>query len=213
MLQFTRGLGVLFVAAGACAALTGCWEKEADSTSEEVESAAHKQAAALARRQAFVSHHERCVEMFVKADGLGVRRMPTLTHNLRDYPRSLSLPAEADAPAQPPPGVPLPEAAANWLMQKVELVGLLNHEKPGVYPAEGKMGSRFKRPRTRDLDEFEQTALAELQKGEHVMLAESNGTIRVLGAIRARQACVKCHEKPEGTLLGALSYVFEPAKQ
>jgi hypothetical protein len=213
MLQFTRGLGLLFVAAGACAALTGCWEKEGDSTAEEAESAARQQAAALVRRQAFASHHERCVETFVKAEGFGRSRMPTLTHRPGDYPRSLSLPAEAAVPTQPPPGAPLPEAAANWLMQKVELVGLLKSEKPGVYPAEGKMGDRFKRPRTRDLDEFELTALAELQKGEHVMLAESGGTIRVLGAIRTRQACVKCHDKPEGTLLGALTYVFEPAKQ
>jgi hypothetical protein len=215
MLQIMRGMVVLFVVAGACAALTGCWEKEASTTTEDADSAARKQAADLIRRQAFATHHDRCVELFVKAEGLGVSRMPTLTHQLRDYPRSLSLPAEADALTQPPPGVPLPEAAASqWLMQKVELVGLLNHEKPGVYPAAGMMGRGFGgRDRLRDLDEFEQGALAELQKGEHVLMAESGGTVRVLGAIRARQACVKCHEKPEGTLLGALSYAFEPAKQ
>ena len=84
----------------------------------------------------FVAHHDRCVELFVKADGFGGFRMPRLTHQHEDYPYSLALPAEADVPSPPRPGMPSAEPTASaWLMKSVELVGLLKTDRPGVHPA------------------------------------------------------------------------------
>jgi len=208
MMRLLRGLGVLLFA-GACLASLGCWDTEEEGREEAVKpQPVPTDAAAVLRERAFAAYHDRCVELFVKAEDFGVRRMPTVTHRLRDYPRSLQLPSE------PRPGTPSPEAATStWLMQKVELVSLLKHGEPGVYPAEGKMGSGLRRPKVRDLDEFEKRALADLQEGEQVRLTEASGTVRLLGALRARSDCLKCHsDKKEGDLLGALSYAFEQAK-
>src|SRR5215208_4961360 len=119
MLRLLRGVGVLLFA-GACLASLGCWETEGATPDEGVKPQPQPtDAAALLREQAFAEHHDRCVEVFVKADGFGESRMPRLTHRPSDYPRSLQL------PAQPRPGTAPEPAASTWLMQKVELVSLM----------------------------------------------------------------------------------------
>ena len=60
----------------------------------------------------------------------------------------------------------------------------------------------------RPLDGFEQRSLARLVEGDDVVVHESTGRLRLLGAIRAVQQCLACHEGPRGALLGAFSYRF-----
>lgn len=64
----------------------------------------------------------------------------------------------------------------------------------------------------RALDAFEKAALPRLQSGE-TLVAEpaENGTLRMLGALRASESCINCHEGASvGSLLGAFSYVLTP---
>ncbi len=65
---------------------------------------------------------------------------------------------------------------------------------------------------TRALDAFEKTALTRLQGGETLVAQMAkNGTLRMLGAVRAQAACIACHDEvKEGALLGAFSYVLTP---
>src|SRR5205823_764714 len=107
-------------------------------------------------------------------------------------------------------GEPLPARPVTWVMDKVELVSLLNQKEPGVYPASGMARFAAKRPKTRDLDTFESMALASLKSGEATRVQDSHGEVRVLGAIRARAECKGCHsEHKVGDLLGAFTYTFK----
>jgi hypothetical protein len=212
MSGIARGLVALLVL-GASLASVGCWEKEDGPADAVVKADAPPQPtrdlaqAEAARERLFAAHHDRCVEVFVKAEGNGFERRPRLTHRQSIYPESVQLPPEAWLPSDSPE-----PAGSTWRMTKAELVSLLRHEKPGVYSADGKhvSGSRF---RVRDLDEFEKASLAELRQGEQVLMTEDEEGVRLLGAIRARKDCLKCHSgKKEGDLLGALTYVFERQK-
>ena len=78
--------------------------------------------------------------------------------------------------------------------------------------------------RKRELDDFELQAVPKLRAGKDLVLAMeellvSSGTttnrvpgIRVVGALRATTQCVACHQVPEGSLLGALSFTLVPAE-
>ncbi len=79
---------------------------------------------------------------------------------------------------------------------------------------------------TRPISNEESRAIRELREGKD--LVQQAGTlpvpqaagrapvtvpvIRVVGAMRAAASCAKCHEVPQGTLLGAFSYTLVPAK-
>jgi hypothetical protein len=62
---------------------------------------------------------------------------------------------------------------------------------------------------TRSLDLFEIAGVEELQKGQEVYIRHKDNIIRMLGALRASDDCLKCHtEAKKGDLLGAFSYTF-----
>lgn len=178
-----RVVGVLVVAA--CVAACGCGER-AGSANE-------------AREKALRAHHDQCVKLFVKTEGNGGDRMVVFAHSSPNYPPSLLLP-DAD-PTQ---------ATGTWVMDRVQLVGLLNAERPRVYTTATRMGAKGP---VRDLDGFESYGLSRLLDGKEVHVSEAAGEVRMLGAIRMGQGCVACHDKPQGTLLGAFSYSFKPAAQ
>ncbi len=199
MNRITLGAASLAIALGILAA-PGCAKKK----DTDKESAAR----AALRDNLLTAHHDKCVELFVKTDGFGGGRMIVLSHPSPSYPKSLDLPAqEVDETGAP---IPTMKPSA-WVMDKVELVSLLNQETPGVYPASGMRRFAAARPKTRELDSFEAAALPALQAGEAVRVQESEGEIRVLGAIRSRADCKSCHPKHEaGSLLGAFTYVIKP---
>lgn len=94
-------------------------------------------------------------------------------------------------------------------MAHLDLVGLVVHEKPVVYLTTNlpQMGE-VRDARTRPLDEFEQDALNELQKGEDLHFRGSDDRGRMMGAMRAVRQCIVCHEGSRGDLLGAISYTL-----
>lgn len=72
--------------------------------------------------------------------------------------------------------------------------------------------------RVRPLDAFETAALVRLCQGHSLVREDSVNGVRGLGAIRAQQTCLKCHEdKKVGDLLGAFTYFgvkkMEPSEQ
>jgi hypothetical protein len=111
-----------------------------------------------------------------------------------------------------PPGVD-GEEGRHWKLRRVELMSLLTHDEPGVYVTD-------KLPRmdmlrgvpVRSLDEFESMNLPRLGRGEDVIALQSGTRLRMLGAVRAGNQCLSCHEAQRGDLLGAFSYHFDAAK-
>jgi len=86
-------------------------------------------------------------------------------------------------------------------------VGLLLHAEPVVYVSEHlpRMDEQREAP-TRPLDRFEASALEGLRRGEDILVQETAGNLRMLGAIRNAKQCIECHGGERGDLLGAFSY-------
>src|SRR5262249_5097490 len=103
----------------------------------------------------------------------------------------------------------VPTTEERWEVRRLELVGLLLHEKPVVYVTEHlpRMDEVGAAP-TRSLDSFETTALERLRHGEDLLSTEADGVMRMLGAVRSVKQCVKCHGGERGDLLGAFSYTL-----
>jgi hypothetical protein len=99
------------------------------------------------------------------------------------------------------------DAKQAWSVRRVELVSLLKNPRPAVYVSEHlpRMAELRDAP-TRPLDGFEAAMLPALQQGEDLKLDYGPETIRMLGAIRAGEQCLKCHDGQRGDLLGAFSY-------
>ncbi len=97
-------------------------------------------------------------------------------------------------------------APGSWRFRKLELVSLLKHSKPAVYVSANlpRMSDLHNAP-TRPLDAFESAALPRLAKDD-LVVHSTDDRLRVLGSIRAAEACLACHAKKQGDLLGAFSY-------
>lgn len=98
---------------------------------------------------------------------------------------------------------------------EVELVGVARHDPPVVHAAsfmgfqhpDGDSGLRAPPPSTRGLHAWEREALAALASGRELVVLDTPRGERAMGAIRARPACLSCHEDHrEGDVLGALAY-------
>jgi hypothetical protein len=104
--------------------------------------------------------------------------------------------------------------AKTWKVQSVELVGLLLNEEPRVYISdELPRMDRLRKAPTRTLNTFETVGLEQLKNGEHLFVRDTPHGIRMLGAIRSIEQCVKCHGGERGDLLGAFSYSLVPIAQ
>jgi hypothetical protein len=100
-----------------------------------------------------------------------------------------------------------------WEAKSIDLIGLIKHETPVVYVSE-KVAEleRGDAAPTRALDEFELAGLMALQGGENLFGRSREGVIRLVGSVRAEASCLNCHhQKREGDLLGAFSYVLREA--
>jgi hypothetical protein len=94
-----------------------------------------------------------------------------------------------------------------WRVDKLELVSLLRHNEPVVYVSDHlpRMAELRTAP-TRPLDEFEREQLPRLFRGDDLAAVPAPRRIRMLGAIRAFEECLNCHNAAEKDLLGAFSY-------
>ncbi len=103
-----------------------------------------------------------------------------------------------------------PEA---WSIRRLELVSLLRFDTPQVYvldhlPRMDQLSAED--VPTRELDAFESAALKQLWFQEDLVMEESDdGTVRMMGALRAAEQCLECHTVQRGDLLGAFSYELQ----
>jgi hypothetical protein len=156
--------------------------------------------------------HAVYVEKFIQSSGFGIGRM---TQDLRNF-------SELVLNGQP------------YVVEKVELIGLVKHPEPTAYvisstrltvPPDRKSNDTrdvvWTPPQkalftnnmpglitTRALTAFETNALVELREGRNEVVGMENGAPAILGAVRARRECLKCHDGESGTLLGAFSYLM-----
>jgi hypothetical protein len=97
-----------------------------------------------------------------------------------------------------------------WKIVRLELVSLLKHDTPVVYESEHlPQVSELDDAKTRPLTTFEAGALDTLRAGEELTAQTNGNLIEMVGAIRASNDCMKCHDVPRGTLLGAFSYQLQ----
>ncbi len=157
--------------------------------------------------QALVDFHAAHIHEFETTPGLGFARMIRM-----------------------PFSTPVTISGVEYRSSKPDLIAL--ETKPVAYHSgTGEMiGLRNLTNRTaraslpvRPITADETSAIAELREGSHLVQKETTikahtraGTsegpgLLVVGALRAKATCARCHECPEGTLLGAFSYHLRPA--
>lgn len=94
-----------------------------------------------------------------------------------------------------------------WQLDTLELVSLLKHAEPMAYVSrELPRMDKLREVPVRPLTDHERTMLDGLRRGEDLQVLSIPDRIRMLGAIRAAEQCLQCHEVARGTLLGAFSY-------
>jgi hypothetical protein len=102
----------------------------------------------------------------------------------------------------------VPDAGKQWKLEALDLLGLIVHEKPVVYLSENlpRMDELRKAP-LRELNAFEAAGLKALRDGKNLFVGEMpDKSVRMLGALRSMDQCIKCHGGGQGDLLGAFSY-------
>lgn len=95
-----------------------------------------------------------------------------------------------------------------WEVTEVQLIGVFLHSPPVAFDKHLMINETDESPKTRDLNEFEAESLKDLQAGAQRVIAwnEAEKHLQVLGAIRSKKSCQKCHNADPGQLLGAFSY-------
>lgn len=96
-------------------------------------------------------------------------------------------------------------------LEKLELIGLTKRSAPTAYVSENYPRlDELQKADTRLLHDFETRALAQLRTDEDTVIEETDGAVRMLGALRAGNDCTRCHTSMRrGELIGALSYEFQ----
>jgi hypothetical protein len=96
-----------------------------------------------------------------------------------------------------------------WKLRKVQLVGLSQNPQPVVYNTNQVPGMKsVKDSPTRELDQFEASALESLRSGEKLKIEKHGKQMRMMGPIFAGKRCATCHEQT-GQMLGAFTYTLE----
>jgi hypothetical protein len=102
-----------------------------------------------------------------------------------------------------------------WELVELQLVGLLMHDKPVAYDKHLMRNESVQMPKTRELDTFEMESITNLRAGAERVMAwnDEEKCLQVLGAIRAKESCLKCHDAVKtGQLLGAFTYRIRETK-
>jgi hypothetical protein len=134
--------------------------------------------------KSFTEMNEHYENEFVKAEGFGISRMPSI------------------------PEIKQFEIAdRKYRVGRVQLVGIVDRDAPAVYQTHTFFKKEtIKKAKNRKATEAESLALAQLKDGkEWVTLAGKHSVL--VGALRAKASCVKCHEGvTQNQLLGAFRY-------
>lgn len=109
-------------------------------------------------------------------------------------------------------------AGKPYRIGKVQLIGIAEHPAPVLYQTHADANKEsIKKAKTRLLTSAESDALRAIQAGKQWTMTPKNadvdGAHRVMvGELRARQSCMKCHEDAKvGDLLGAFRYQIIPS--
>jgi len=151
---------------------------------------------AIPVRDALVGMHTFGVADFVNPRGFGYRDASGRVAGFESH-RFSELPTADRASLVP------------WQLARVELVSLLKSPEPRVYVSEHlpRMVELRDAP-TRKPHPFEATAVTDLRQGEDLVTHQDGGQLFVVGALRAGERCLDCHQGSRGDLLGAFSYEF-----
>jgi hypothetical protein len=165
--------------------------------------------------------HQNTFKSFASVYDFGMSRMLRLERMHHRAPVLTSLPDREQAPQEEPivgasPTVPLQRdytdpQGRRWELTRVQLIGLLKHPEPVAYRTNElelpeMKSSALDKVLTRTLDDWESIRLEELKKGRELLAEERPDSVRMLGAVRAGQQCLKCHHVDQGELLGAFTY-------
>lgn len=141
--------------------------------------------------------HDAYVLAFIDSEGFGQRRLPAMLGLLH----------------KPVEGTP-------WFVADLQLIGVAKHDPPRVFGGGFSMDIFHQpnkdvpltRSRGRAISPEERQALRDLDAGQR-LVAHRRGSagLDVIGAIRAGDECLGCHNnKRAGDLLGAFVYRLEP---
>ena len=153
--------------------------------------------------------HQYFVRQFIRSSNFGESRMSappmTVNHLMRLVlsKQKVGKTALADVPAA--------KTAGTYGIDDLELIGVAFHETPVAYVTRMHRGNSTNHP-TRELIDFERQAITKLRAGWDVVVQANQESRMVIGALRAQQSCLRCHEDYKvGDVLGALEYHLAPA--
>jgi hypothetical protein len=96
-----------------------------------------------------------------------------------------------------------------YSIDRVELIGLMRSTTPVVYITSARsIGLRSEMVGSRELTSFEKRSVAAFRSGKSIdSAADGADTLACVGAVRAKDTCLNCHEgRKTGDLLGAFTY-------
>ena len=202
-------------------------------------------------KKSLTHYHTAAVEAFQETPGFGLGRMQITERKIEDVYVFWS-PGELEQDAPPlkipelvkvhsdrtdllfgkntPAAVPAALTSTNadgarerWRLQSIDLLALIEHDRPVVYVTEKLVASRGhgaakktgavpdKANYARELDFLEHAALEKLTAGDDLYVRSKENTLRMVGALRANKQCLDCHAGKEGDLFGAFSYTLRKA--
>jgi len=141
--------------------------------------------------------HEYFVKRFLESAGNGMERMQTPAMAIND-------------------SMWLTDGLSTFKLGTLELIGIAKHDSPVAF-ADLRHRPFAGDKETRGLTAFETRALKELQGGAELTTQRDRRGRTVVGAVRAREECLRCHNSngqgyQVGDLLGAFSYRLDNAK-
>jgi hypothetical protein len=145
--------------------------------------------------------HDFFVASFIATPGMGSGRMVPMRLQF-DPQQRLELPDDEESVSQAPQRA----RATAWMISELELIGIAKHDQPVVFTRIGHGTGE----RERSLNDFEGQAVAALRSGKSIVSRRSDDGMLLIGAIRARSTCLRCHRSHrEGDVLGAFRYVLQ----
>jgi hypothetical protein len=143
----------------------------------------------------FEAMHDYFVAKFVATPGMGSGRMGAMLLEIDPEKRFRTSKTSSS------------KSRETWTLGGLDLIGIAKHEKPVVF---ARVSHGAYRLDPRKLTEFETLALTELRNGKETVLRREKDGVLLIGAIRAKETCLKCHAGMQvGDLLGAFRYDLE----
>ena len=141
--------------------------------------------------ESFDAMHARYTKAFVESEGFGISRVVTF----RD-PGRMHLPIDGLA----------------YQVTKMQLIGL-SKDRPVVYLSSwlNVMRDQLKNYEARTLTDSELESVERLEAGESLTwdFQQDRSEVTLVGALRAEESCIACHQASEGELLGAFVYSMQ----